>query len=169
MFSLLNLFSILSLVQVTQIFLEGELLLGGEESGGIGVRNHIPERGGTVAGLLFLDSLATRSVPLSRLVAEIRDFLGPHCYQRLDFSLTPEVNENYQALAQNPPERIGRFRVSAVENLDGIKFWLGEHGWVFVRALGTEPLLQVYAESNNLRKTKEFLRNARKILLERKG
>jgi len=151
---------------ITRLFLEGDLLLGGEESGGIGVRNHIPERDGTVAGLLLLEALATWNLSLQELVTEIHDLFGPHYYQRLDCSLTPEMKERYHALAENAPDCLGRFRITATEPLDGIKFWLGKHGWVLLRASGTEPLLRVYAESNSLRKTKEILRSARKILLK---
>ncbi|MDH7576559.1 MAG: phosphoglucomutase/phosphomannomutase family protein [Bacillota bacterium] len=151
---------------ITQMFLEEELLLGGEESGGIGVRNHIPERDGTVAGLLLLDALAARNLSLSEQVAEIHELLGPHYCQRLDLSLTPQLKERYHALAQEAPGCLGRFRVTALETLDGIKFRLGKHGWVLLRVSGTEPLLRIYGESNSLRKTKEILRCVRKILPE---
>lgn len=149
---------------ITRLFLEEELLLGGEESGGIGVRNHIPERDGTVAGLLLLDALAARNLSLSEMVGEIHELLGPHYYQRLDLPLTPELKECYHALAQDFPDSLGRFRVTAVETLDGIKFRLGKHGWVLLRSSGTEPLLRVYAESSSMRKTKEILRSVRKLL-----
>lgn len=149
---------------ITKLFLDGEMLLGGEEAGGIGIRNHIPERDGIVAGLLLLEAISARRAPLSELIKEIHDLLGPHYYERMDMPLAPETLERLGRIEGTAPDSLGRFKITAVDTTDGIKLCLGKHGWLLLRASGPERLVQVYAESESARKTKEILRGARKIL-----
>jgi len=132
--------------------METEAVLGGEESGGFGVRGHIPERDGILVGLLFADMIVKASKPLSAILADLELRVGPHAYARHDIHL---VRETYdvdrkrilETLEQNEPEEVAGVRVQRVRSDDGFKFYLEDGSWVLLRASGTEPLIRVYAEA----------------------
>jgi phosphomannomutase len=143
--------------------LEQDLLIGGEESGGIGIRPHLPERDGILNSLLLAEILATESKPLADCVAELHREFGPHHYRRIDLSLEPRQKHRAVQYVSRPTlTRIGDWNVSGREDLDGTKLYLalettpvtpsgsrgvGQSAWVLVRASGTEPLVRVYAEA----------------------
>jgi len=132
--------------------METDAVLGGEESGGFGVRGHIPERDGILVGLLFADMIVKASKPLSAILADLELRVGPHAYARHDIHL---VRETYdvdrkrilETLEQNEPEEVAGVRVQRVRSDDGFKFYLEDGSWVLLRASGTEPLIRVYAEA----------------------
>jgi len=124
-------------------------LIGGEESGGIGVAGHIPERDGIVSALLLLECLATEEKPLRVLLGELEAKVGPHCYRRLDLQLAqPEDGaELGRRVASDPPAHIDGWRVKEVQALDGVKLFGADGGWLLIRPSGTEPVLRLYAEA----------------------
>jgi phosphomannomutase len=132
--------------------METEAVLGGEESGGFGIRGHIPERDGILVGLLFADMIVKAGKPLSAILADLERRVGPHAYARHDIHL---VRETYDAdrkrildtLQNNEPEEVAGVRVQRVRSDDGFKFYLEDGSWVLLRASGTEPLIRVYAEA----------------------
>jgi phosphomannomutase len=132
--------------------METDAVLGGEESGGFGVRGHIPERDGILVGLLFADMIVKAGKPLSAILADLELRVGPHAYARHDIHL---VRETYdvdrkrilETLEQNEPEEVAGVRVQRVRSDDGFKFYLEDGSWVLLRASGTEPLIRVYAEA----------------------
>jgi phosphomannomutase len=133
---------------IAELMLEQDLLIGGEESGGIGIRPHLPERDGILNSLLLAEILATEAKPLADCVAELHREFGPHHYRRIDLSLAPRQKQRAVQYVSRPAlARIGDWKVSGREDLDGTKLYLDQSGWVLVRASGTEPLVRVYAEA----------------------
>lgn len=136
-----------------------DILIGGEESGGIGIKNHMPERDGVLCGLLLLEIVATHGKNLGELIAELEREHGSHQYDRIDLHLRDNaLKERVLAkLSQESPAVIEGLRVTDVSTLDGIKFSLENGGWLLFRASGTEPLLRIYAESPSLAEVKALL------------
>ena len=139
---------------ICDLMLERDILIGGEESGGIGVRRHLPERDGILNSLLLANIMAEEGKPLGQLVHDLQEEYGEHHYARTDLHLTQEVKEEAMRRVEAKPAKLGRFRVLDVGTLDGVKFFLdaptngnGAEAWVLVRASGTEPLLRIYCEA----------------------
>ncbi len=129
--------------------LQGDVLIGGEESGGIGIKGHVPEGDGILMGLLLLEIIADAGVPLHELVADIQRQAGPTCYARTDLRLQHPVvkSEMVARLTDGAPARIGGVPVREVSTLDGVKYRLQDDSWLLIRPSGTEPVLRVYAEA----------------------
>ena len=139
---------------ICDLMLTRDILIGGEESGGIGITRHLPERDGILNSLLLANIMAEEGKPLGELVRDLQREYGEHDYGRIDLHLSNEVKDEAMRRAQARPERIGSFGVQKIENLDGMKFFLdaptygnGAEAWVLVRASGTEPLLRIYCEA----------------------
>jgi len=147
---------------ITDEFLKGGVLIGGEESGGIGVAGHIPERDGVLNALLLLESVAKTGKSLAEQFAEIEAEVGfRHAFDRLDLRLeTNEQKDAAMARAQEPAPLAGR-PVTGVETLDGVKWHLGEDAWVLFRPSGTEPVLRIYAEAKSREAVAALLKAAR--------
>jgi len=130
--------------------LKGEVLLGAEESGGIGFPGHIPERDGIAAGLMLLEMLATERVPLNKLIGGLEKEFGPHRYRRIDTHFPLEKRAALMDhLKQNPPDKLLRSPVADVKSFDGVKFIAQNSSWLMLRGSGTEPILRIYAEAKS--------------------
>lgn len=143
---------------ICELMLEQNILIGGEESGGIGTSLYLPERDATVSALLLAEVMAWHRKSLSELVHALHQEFGEHHYGRIDLDVKPPQKE--KVMAHFSDERLQRFQewpVRRRENLDGIKLYLGEIGWVMVRASGTENLLRIYAETSAPDTTKKVL------------
>jgi phosphomannomutase len=129
--------------------LREDVLIGGEESGGISFKGHIPEGDGILISLLVLEMVASTGSTLKDLVDELLKDVGPSHYGRLDLRLSrPVPKEQLSArLVDGAPKAIGELRVERVSNRDGVKFHMDDDSWLLVRPSGTEPLLRVYAEA----------------------
>lgn len=139
--------------------LKGDVLLGAEESGGIGFPGHIPERDGLAAGLMLLEMLATERVSLNKLVARLEQEFGPHEYDRIDTHYPLEKRGDLiEHLKQHPPARLLRSPVVAVKGFDGVKFVAQDGSWLMLRGSGTEPILRIYAEAGSLVAARKLLR-----------
>ena len=130
---------------------ETAVLIGGEESGGLSIIGHIPEKDGVLADMLVAEAIAYEGKPLSQLVQEaIAEADGPLYNNRLDLHLTEShkvaVIDSY---TQNPPSEVAGIQVKEVGRKDGIKLYLEEGSWVLLRPSGTEPLVRVYMETNS--------------------
>jgi phosphomannomutase len=139
--------------------LENDVLIGGEESGGIGIKGHIPEGDGILMGLLLLEIIAEAGVPLHELVADIQRVVGPACYARTDLRLRRPVSKQdiVTRLTDGAPASIGGVTVDAVDTLDGVKYRMEDESWLLVRPSGTEPVLRVYAEAPTEKELKALL------------
>jgi len=128
--------------------LQGGVLLGAEESGGIGFPGHIPERDGIAAGLLLLELLATERVPVTRLLADLERQFGPHRYGRWDIPFPLEKRAALmRSLKAHPPDRLLRSPLAEVKSFDGVKYVAEDSSWLMLRGSGTEPVLRIYAEA----------------------
>jgi phosphomannomutase len=128
--------------------LKGGVLLGAEESGGIGFPGHIPERDGIAAGLLLLEMLATEKVSVNRLLAKLEKEFGPHRYGRIDTHYPLEKRASLmEFLKTNPPAKLLRSPMAEVKTFDGVKFVAEDSSWLMLRGSGTEPVLRIYAEA----------------------
>ncbi len=125
-----------------------DILIGGEESGGMGFRDHLPERDGLLSALLVLEAVVASGGSLDALLREVEGEAGTAFYRRRDYTLSPDRGRALVAkLDAAPPDRIGSRSVSRRESLDGLKYWLGDGAWVLIRPSGTEPVLRVYVEA----------------------
>jgi len=139
--------------------LKGDVLLGAEESGGIGFPGHIPERDGIAAGLMLLEMLATERVSLNRLVSGLEKEFGPHCYGRIDTHFPLDKRHALmEYLKLNPPSRLLRSPLAEVKSFDGVKFVSQTADWLMLRGSGTEPILRIYAEARSDADVRKLLR-----------
>src|SRR5438128_6126709 len=140
---------------IADLMMGHEIVVGGEESGGIGYSRYLPERDGSLNCLLLANVMAEERKPLGQLVADLQREYGPHYYGRRDMHIPEEVKQKaIQRARSDGTKRLGSYSVLKKEGLDGIKFFLdastngnGAEAWVLFRASGTEPLLRVYAEA----------------------
>jgi phosphomannomutase len=150
---------------IADLMMEGEILIGGEESGGIGYSRFLPERDGVLNCLLLANVMAEEGKPLGQLVADLQREFGPHDYGRRDLHISDEMKQNaIQRARAESTQSLGRYRVLKKEHLDGIKFFLdaptsgnGAEAWVLFRASGTEPLLRLYTEASSPELVSELL------------
>jgi len=150
---------------VADLMMDREILIGGEESGGIGYSRFLPERDGVLNCLLLANVMAEEGKPLGRLVADLQAEFGPHYYGRRDLHIPEDLKQNAIARARaEGTQQLGRYRVLKKEYLDGVKFFLdaplngnGAEAWVLFRASGTEPLLRLYTEASSPELVQELL------------
>ena len=153
---------------IADLMMEREIVVGGEESGGIGYSRYLPERDGILNCLLLANVMAEEKKPLGVLVADLQREYGPHYYGRRDLHIAEEIKQNaiLRARAEGT-KRLGRYSILKKEGLDGVKFFLdasnngnGAEPWVLFRASGTEPLLRVYVEAASPELVGEILSTA---------
>jgi phosphomannomutase len=153
---------------IADLMMEREIVIGGEESGGIGYSRFLPERDGLLNCLLLANVMADERKPLGQLVADLQREYGPHYYGRRDLHIPEDVKQQAILRARSDgTKRLGSYSVLKKEGLDGIKFFLdaptngkGAEAWVLFRASGTEPLLRVYAEAASPDLVNEILASA---------
>ncbi len=140
---------------IADLMMEREILIGGEESGGIGYSRFLPERDGVLNCLLLANVMAEEGKPLGQLVADLQREFGPHYYGRRDLHIPDEVKQAaIQRARADGTQKLGSYKIIKKEYLDGVKFFLdaptngnGAEAWVLFRASGTEPLLRLYTEA----------------------
>lgn len=133
---------------IADIMTQEDVLVGGEESGGLAVKGHIPERDGIWMGLLILEFMAKTGKSLKELIAEVYEIVGPFNSDRDDLHIKEEQKQAIIETCKNEPyEAFGSFKVQGLETVDGYKFILSENEWVMIRPSGTEPVLRVYAQA----------------------
>jgi phosphomannomutase len=138
---------------IADLMLAEDVLIGGEESGGIGVRGYLPERDGTFAGLLLLEALIARGERPSEAVRALWREFGEFHYRREDLHMPVERGTEIVArLTADPPDRIAGYRVLEVQTLDGTKLLMDDASWILFRQSGTEPVLRVYVEATSVEK-----------------
>ncbi len=125
------------------------VLVGGEESGGIAIKGFIPERDGIWIGLTLWEFMATSGKSLDALIQEVYDVVGSFAMGRIDLHITEEIKQKVLANCEaGKYTSFGPYKIEKVETIDGYKFHLGNGEWVMIRASGTEPVLRVYSESD---------------------
>jgi len=143
-----------------------DVLLGGEESGGIAIKGHIPERDGIFDGLVIYEYMMETGKTLKELCEEIYAVVGRFAYERNDLHLREEQKVRImQEAADGVYTAFGKYNVTGVETIDGIKYHLGNGGWVMLRASGTEPVLRIYAEGNSREEALDILEEVKRRVL----
>jgi len=134
---------------IADLMIDDNVVMGGEESGGMSIHGHIPEGDGVLMGLLLLEVMAEAHKPLHVLVEELLSTYGPAQYARTDLKLSRPVAkpELARKLVETAPDVISSVPVEEVRTSDGIKYYLADGSWLLIRPSGTEPVLRVYAEA----------------------
>jgi phosphomannomutase len=143
---------------IADLMLKTDILIGAEESGGIGVRGHIPERDGILNCLLLLEAVVMAGGTPSEMVRRMHREFGEFYFDRRDLHCDVQQGKDLvTSLADAPPETIAGFAVSSVETLDGTKLVLDDESWLLFRQSGTEPVLRVYSEATSRAKVEALL------------
>ncbi len=150
---------------IAELMITGDVLLGGEESGGISIKGHIPEGDGILMGLLLLEIVAEAGVPLTELIADLQRSFGPTVYQRQDLHLKNPISKEdmVKRLVESAPETMASESVVKVDSYDGVKYHLADDSWLLIRPSGTEPLLRIYAEAGSEAAVKDLLQQGREL------
>lgn len=150
---------------IAEIMINEDIIVGGEESGGLAVKGHIPERDGIWIGLMIMEFMAKTGKSISDLIQDIYDKVGPFYFDRDDLHITDELKKSIiDKCTNNEITSIGDQRVLSTETLDGFKFNLSDDEWIMVRPSGTEPVLRVYAQAANQQRVRAILDAAHKTL-----
>jgi phosphomannomutase len=142
------------------------VLVGGEESGGIAIKGFIPERDGIWIGLTLWEFMAKTGKSLDDLIQEVYDVVGKFAMGRIDLHITEAIKQQVLDNCKNGTYKsFGKYQIDKVEDLDGYKFHLGNGEWVMIRASGTEPVLRVYSESNTQENAEAILAATKDAIL----
>jgi len=142
-----------------------KIILGGEESAGLSIRGHYPEKDGILACLLAAEAVAARGSSLTQQLEELYRRDGKLESGRIGVKLTPDVAAKLKEKLADEPSTIGGRRVKEINRLDGVKFIFENNAWMLMRPSGTEPMVRIYAESENLKDLEEILEQGRRYLL----
>ena len=151
---------------ICSIMVAEDVLVGGEESGGIAIKGHIPERDGIWMGLTIWEFMAKTGKSLRELIQEVYAITGTFSFERNDLHIDEAIkNKVLQNCKSNSYKEFGKYKVSRIDDLDGYKFFFDENTWMMIRASGTEPVLRVYAEAATQEKAFDILADTKKVLL----
>ncbi len=150
---------------ITGYILDEDVLLGGEESGGIAIKGHIPERDGIWMGLVIWEFMAKTGKTLEGLIEEVYEIVGSFKYDRNDLHITEELKQRVLTKCKEGISSFGDYTVLRSEDVDGFKYHFENDQWLLIRASGTEPVLRVYAESKDEASVKRLLDTATKAVL----
>jgi alpha-D-glucose phosphate-specific phosphoglucomutase len=134
---------------IGDLMMKNDVLIGGEESGGISIKGHIPEGDGVLMGLLLLEVMGAAQAPLHEIIADLQAQFGPTTYARNDVHLSRQLDkqEVVKRLEEGAPATINSQTVQRINTMDGIKFYMADGSWLLIRPSGTEPVLRIYAEA----------------------
>jgi phosphomannomutase len=140
-----------------------DIVAGGEEAGGMGVKGYIPERDGTVAGLLLLEMMAYRNKDMLKILNETERQFGKYYYVRLDLQLKTHIEPKKEDL---PGELLGK-KVVGIKDFDGVKLICEDESWLMFRGSGTEPMIRIYAEAKSLQRANKLLLWGKNFILKK--
>lgn len=151
---------------IAEIMTKEDVIVGGEESGGLAVKGHIPERDGVWVGLMVLEFMVKTGKTLEQLIQEVYDIVGPFWVDRDDLHLTEaKKQEIITACQKGSYKKFGKLTVQRVDDLDGYKYYFSDDEWVLLRASGTEPVMRVYAQAPTPKRVREILNMVQKAIL----
>lgn len=143
---------------IAEIMGKEDVVVGGEESGGLAVKGHIPERDGIWIGLMIMEFMAKTGKSLQALIEEVYALVGPFAFDRDDLHMKEEQKQAIiRTCRENPYAHFGAYSVERLETVDGFKFILDENRWILIRPSGTEPVLRVYAQAPDHQEVRRIL------------
>ncbi len=149
---------------IAELMLKEDILLGAEESGGIGVKGHLPERDAILNSLLFLEAIIAAGKPPSVMLRELHNEFGEFHFGRRDLHMEVASGQELVAkLASNPPGEFAGFEVTNVDTMDGTKLEFDDESWLLFRQSGTEPMLRIYCEATSIAKMNALLDEGARI------
>ena len=149
---------------IADLMLNDNILIGAEESGGIGVKGHIPERDGILNSLLFLEAIITAGKPPSEMLRDLHREFGEFHFGRKDLHVETSVGlELIERLANAAPPEFAGYAISGVETTDGTKLVFDDESWLLFRQSGTEPMLRIYSEATTVEKSNALLAAGEKL------
>ncbi len=147
--------------------LSDDILIGGEESGGIGIKNHIPERDGILMGALLVEILVFYKSTLSKLYADLANKHGRFCYDRVDIEIDADSRNRLLAFLRTyQPKKLAGIPVAFINTADGFKFSMEDDSWLMIRPSGTEAIVRLYSEAKSAGQVKKLLGEGKRILTE---
>lgn len=150
---------------IGELINENRIILGGEESAGLSIRGHVPEKDGILACLLVAEAVAKRGTSVAEMLASLRSELGTLLNRRIGVRLSEEQTARLrERLQSEDPSEIGGRRVERVDRTDGAKFLLDHDAWVLMRPSGTEPLVRIYAEARTEDELEVLLESGREFV-----
>lgn len=151
---------------VCEIMINEDVLVGGEESGGIAIKGHIPERDGVWMALVLMEFMAKTGKTIKELIAEVYAVVGTFDYDRYDLHISEEIKQKVIANCKNDEYKsFGKYTIERKEDIDGWKYFLPDGAWVMIRASGTEPVLRVYGQAKDRAAVIELLDTVKAVLL----
>ena len=154
---------------IADIMVHEDVLVGGEESGGIATKGHIPERDGIWMGLIIWEFMAKSGKSLDDLINEVYEIVGPFKFERNDLHITEELKTKIVANCENNVyTSFGQYKVRNVGTIDGFKYFFDDDRWLMIRPSGTEPVLRTYAEAPTMDEVREILKVAEETICETK-
>jgi len=151
---------------VCEIMVNENVLVGGEESGGIAVTGHIPERDGVWVALVVIEAMAKTGKTIKELIAEVYEVVGPFDYDRYDLHISEEIKQKVIANCKNDAYKsFGKYTIERKEDIDGWKYFLPDGAWTMIRASGTEPVLRVYGQAKDRVAVIDLLETVKATLL----
>jgi phosphoglucomutase len=149
---------------IGELILQDRIALGGEESAGISVYRHLPEKDGILACLLIAEMLAVTGTSIDELIKEMYEEFGPHVSKRIDLRLTGPLRESVGARLANPPDKLAGMTVRDIKTLDGMKIEFADDAWLLFRLSGTEPVARIYGEACSPKDLKKILDAGKRFL-----
>ncbi len=151
--------------EIASIMVDEDVLLGGEESGGIAVKGHIPERDGIWMGLIIWEFMAKSGKTLDQLIEEVYEIVGEFKFERNDLHITEDLKQNIIANCKSDNYKsFGEYKVKELKTIDGFKYFFDDERWVMIRPSGTEPVLRTYAEAPTLEEVRKILKVTEEII-----
>jgi phosphomannomutase len=145
--------------EIASIMVQEDVLLGGEESGGIAVKGHIPERDGIWMGLIIWEFMAKSGKTLDELIKEVYELIGEFKFERNDLHITEELkNTIIKNCKEGNYKSFGDYQIRDVQTIDGYKYFFDDQRWLMIRPSGTEPVLRNYAEAPTLKEVRRILK-----------
>ncbi|MBK8847168.1 MAG: phosphoglucomutase/phosphomannomutase family protein [Bacteroidetes bacterium] len=152
---------------IAETMINEDVLLGGEESGGIAIKGHIPERDGIWMGLVIWEFMAKTGKTLEELIAEVYEITGPFAFERIDLQIKEELKQSILVNCKSGTyQAFGKYKVNRMDDMDGWKYFFDNGEWLMIRASGTEPVLRTYAESDSRENAFAILKAAQDVLLK---
>ena len=149
---------------IGELILAGKIAMGGEESAGMSMYKHLPEKDGILACLLVAEMVGRTGKKLNQLIEEMYAEFGFYYSKRVDMKLTPALKDSLASKLANPPQKLDSFEVRSVNTTDGVKLIFDNHAWLLFRLSGTEPVARIYAEACTPKELKNLLDAGKKFV-----